>query len=96
MAAKLVLVIARGQTVNNVTIAINNQNQTPFLPDATLGGLPGKDLGNLFAAGLVAQHTLAIIGAGDLGLANPVPGDQSAIDDNKLLDVLLYVEYKIR
>lgn len=89
------------QTVNNFQIEINGSNQSGFTRDSNLGNLWAKDLGNLFSTGLLGangqskEHTLVIKNAGDLAPATPQPGDSSAIDSDKLLDVLLYVEYKL-
>jgi hypothetical protein len=43
----------------------------------------------------VRTHSLRVDAAGVLAPTNPAPGDQSALDDTKLLDVVLYVEYRL-
>ncbi|MCJ8280894.1 MAG: hypothetical protein MJK14_13670, partial [Rivularia sp. ALOHA_DT_140] len=99
--AVLVLKTPTNQAINNVQVEINGSNQSSFARDSTLGNLWAKDLGNLFSTGLLEsngqpkEHTLIIKNAGDLAPTTPQPDDLSAIDADKLLDVLLYIEYKL-
>jgi hypothetical protein len=93
--AKLVLVTPVGQTVAGVNININTISQTGFAKDPDLGNLFAKDLGNLFNSGILKDHTISIIAGGDLSPTAPPVGQPSAIDTEKLEDIVLYVEYKI-
>jgi len=73
-----------------------------FTPDATLGNLwaahngrfvtqpPDHPLGKLLGG-----HSLTVKQAGNLAPQAPQAGDPSALDAEKLLDVVLYVEYHI-
>ena len=99
--AVLVLKTPTNQAINNVQVEINGSNQSSFARDSTLDNLWKKDLGSLFSTGLLEangqpkEHTLVIKNAGDLAPKTPQPDDLSAIDADKLLDVLLYIEYKL-
>jgi hypothetical protein len=72
-----------------------------FTKDANLGNLwaqngrfvpapPNHPLGKL-----LGEHSLRVKRAGALAPQAPQPGDPSAIDADKLLDAILYVEYHI-
>jgi hypothetical protein len=91
--AKLVLITAPGQTVSNVSIRLNDVDQSGFDTDSQLGNLYTKDLGTLFNTGIIKNHTIEITNAGDLAAAAPVMGPATAIDTNKLYDVVVYLEY---
>jgi len=94
--ALLVLATPKGQALTNVQISINGQPQQGFPANNQLGGLRSKDLGAaLFAGGILDEHTLVVNNAGGLAPASPAPGDLSAIDEKKLRDVMLYLEYKV-
>ena len=93
--ARLVLVTPAGQSANNVDIVINDSSQQGFARDAALGNLYTKDLGNLFNAGIIKDHTITIANAGDLAPAAPGEGNVAAIDDEKLNDIILLIDYKI-
>jgi hypothetical protein len=101
--ARLVLRTSTGQTVaDNVEIMINNTSQKSFKNDQPQERnlwsheLSSEELKAVFAAGLFGEHTLVIKDAGNLAPAAPQPGDPAAIDSNKLLDLILYVEYQIK
>ncbi|HEU5322306.1 MAG TPA: hypothetical protein VFX28_15990, partial [Methylomirabilota bacterium] len=92
--AVLLLRTPPAQTVAGFRLAIDGQEQAGFARDPLLGNLWARDLGGLFAAGLLGARPFAVRGAGDLAPA-AVPGDPSALDAAKLLDVGLYVEYRL-
>lgn len=97
-SAKLILVVPNGQTVNNdVNIQVNGDQQTGFASDATLGGLMTKELGTLFSGGIIREHQLSIVNPGNLGVdtVDELPGDQSAIDERKLKDIVLQLDYSL-
>jgi hypothetical protein len=93
--AKLIARLGGGASLGAFTVGIDGATASGFVPDATLGNLPAKDLGPVFAAGIVGSHTLAITNAGGLAPMAPAPGDVSAVDATRLADLLLYVEYHI-
>lgn len=94
--AKLILVTPVSQTVAGVNISLNTASQTGFAKDPNLGNLFAKDLDiNLFNAGILKDHTISIIVGGDLAPTAPLVGQVSAIDTEKLEDIVLYIEYKI-
>lgn len=92
--ARLILVTSESQTVAGADIRIDGASQTGFPRDPALGNLFSKDLGTLFNGGIVKDHTISIVAGGDLAPA-PAAGPASAIDTEKLEDIILYVEYKI-
>jgi hypothetical protein len=83
------------QAVGAFDISIDGTRFAGFAPDASFGGLPAVDLGALFANGLYRERELKVHAAGDLGPDAPLPGDPSALDEHKLVDVLLYVESEL-
>ena len=93
--AKMILVTPDEQTVNNVKIGINGIEQTGFTKDAALGNLFAKDMGTLFNAGIIKDHTLKVIASGDLTPVAPAAGPIAAFATEKLLDIVFYVEYKL-
>ncbi|MCP3901914.1 MAG: hypothetical protein GY707_19580, partial [Desulfobacteraceae bacterium] len=95
VTAKLILVTSEEQFVNNFNIVINGTSQTLFTKDPALGDLFSTDLGNLFNAGILSDHTIAISNGGDLAPIAPAAGNVEAIDSNKLEDIILYVAYKL-
>ena len=84
-----------GQAVGALDISIDGTQFAGFAPDASLGNLPAVDLGALFANGLYRERELKVHAVGDLAPDAPVPGDPSALDEDKLLDVILYLEYQL-
>ena len=95
-SAKLALRTPGTQSVSDFEISINSSDQTDFTSDTQLGGLPSKsDLQTLFTAGMQTELKFIITQAGDLAPASPTPGDESAISSDKLLDLLIYMEYTI-
>jgi hypothetical protein len=99
--AKLVLKKAPDQTVGSFEIlidgsAIGGANQIKFEKDGKLGNLwAAQDLGAIFASGVVGEHVVTVKNPGDLAPGSQVPGELSALDAEKLIDVILLVEYKI-
>jgi hypothetical protein len=89
----LLLRTGGGAKAVGAQISIDGTAVTGFASDPTLAELPARPLPGAFSANLRAQHTITIDTAGDLSPAAPIPGDPSAVDATKLLDVLLYVEY---
>jgi hypothetical protein len=92
-AAKLIVVVAEGQTINQLEISINGSAQSGFAIDPSLGNLYSKDLGNLFGAGIMNQHTFSITNGGDIAGVAPAVGPTPAINNQKLKDILIYFEY---
>jgi hypothetical protein len=93
--AALILVTEPEESVNDVEVSINGVSQTGFTRNPAFGNLFSKDLGNLFNAGIIKEHTLAILDAGDLEDENPAGGMVRAFDDSKIGDIVLYLEYSI-
>jgi hypothetical protein len=94
--ASLLLRTAPSQTVDNFTITIDGTGVTGFTMDPTLGNLWSSDVSSVFAAGLFGDHAITVTNAGQLAPAASQTGVvQAAVDDTKLLDVMLYVQYQL-
>jgi len=98
--ADLILITPKSQTTAGFSISINTVPQTGFTksPGSVYGDLFSKSLGlsAVFgSAGILRDHTMAIVTAGDVAPTEPSPGSVAAIDTDKLEDIILYLEYKI-
>jgi hypothetical protein len=91
--AELLLRTPPSQSLQNLNIKVDATNCTSFPADPVLGNLPSCAV--TLAPGLIGDHTISIANAGQLAPQPPAPGDPSAIDETKLLDLMLYVEYKL-
>ena len=94
-AAKLILVTPKEQSVGAFNIAIKDVNQTGFSQDASLGNLFVKDLGSVFNSGIIGDHTFKIVSSGDLGVPPSGVGPTPALDKEKLIDMVLHIEYTV-
>ncbi|MFL6139751.1 MAG: neuraminidase-like domain-containing protein [Frankiaceae bacterium] len=94
VTAKLVLSPAPGQSLAGVTITVDGTPITGFAADETLGGLPSADLAAALVPNFLREHALAVTAAGGLAPTDPVAGDVSAIDADKLEDVFIHVSYR--
>ncbi|MEX1361529.1 MAG: hypothetical protein AB1Z98_00260, partial [Nannocystaceae bacterium] len=65
-------------------------------PQSDLGDLLGATLPPDFTSNLRGEHRIMVVDAGELAPASPLPNDPSALDDTALLDIFLYVEYKLK
>jgi hypothetical protein len=92
---ELLLKTPAGQTVKNLSLTIDGTSLPVYVPDATTGGLWSCDLSAAFSGGLIGDHQITVVNAGDLAPTSPQLGDVSAIDEAKLLDVLIYVEFNL-
>lgn len=92
---KAVLVIkhAPGQSIAGFQLALDNTVVSSFVPDPALGNLRSANVAASFAGGMIGVRTLTLKAAGDLA-PTPVPGDVSALDAGKLLDIVLYLEFQ--
>ena len=88
--AKLALKTVAGVALSSVDLAVDKETVAEFT-DA-LGGLPATAL-TAFKKAVRGKHTLVVNTAGTLAPTAPQMGDLSAIDGQKVVDVLLYVEY---
>ncbi len=94
-SAKLVLRTNIEGNLGAVVFDVNGQATGAFTADPTVGGLPSVNVTAAFAGGLLAEHTIQLTNAGNLAPENPVPGDPSALDQSKLLDVALVLELTV-
>ena len=93
--ARLVLRTAPGIGVSGVRLAVDGNERSSFVADPQLGGFPVVDVTDLLAAGAHGNHTIAVLQAGPLALDAPQPGDPSALDEEKLADIMLQVRYTV-
>lgn len=77
------------------SLSIDGTDVTNFAADPTLGNLPSQTLPGAFSANLRASHTISVTAAGSLAPASHPPGDVSAIDASALVDILLFLEYRL-
>jgi hypothetical protein len=89
----LLLRTAQGIATNGVEIQVDGAALSGFAAD--LGGMPGKALPGAFINNLRSQHTLTIAAAGALAPTTPQAGDPSVVDADRLLDIIVYLEYRL-
>lgn len=94
-AARLLLRTRTGQSVGTASFTVNGATVSGFVPDTDLGNLPAADVTTAFADGLTGDHTLTLTNAGDLSPDNPQAGDPTALDPEKLTDILLHLELRL-
>jgi hypothetical protein len=90
----VLLRVAPGGSAGAFQLSVDGTAVTGFATDPTLGNLLAAPLPAAFTGSLVGPHSIVIDNAGNLGPTSPQPGDPSAIDPDKLADVLFYVEYR--
>jgi Tc toxin complex TcA C-terminal TcB-binding domain/Neuraminidase-like domain len=93
--AQLVLRTSASQTAGSFALAVDGTSITGFSADPALGGLWSSDATAVFSAGLLGDHTITVTNAASLAPDPTQAGVSAAIDDTKLLDVMLYVEYTL-
>jgi hypothetical protein len=94
--AKLALKTAAGVAFGGVQLTVDGQATGAFgeSEDKTVvGGLPAVGFQGDFA--ILGKHTLVVNTAAGLAPNAPQVGDVSAIDRQKLIDVMFYVEYNV-
>lgn len=91
----LVLRTADGGVPAGFAMTVDGAAVNAFATEPALGDLPARDLPGAFTANPRAQHTLTITAAGGLAPTSPPPGDVSVVDEDKLLDILLFIEYRL-
>lgn len=82
-----------GTLPNGLQLAVDGTTLSGFAPD--IAGLSGVALPPAFGASLRGSHVVSVVAPGDLAPSTPTAGDASALDADKLLDLLVYVEYSI-
>lgn len=96
VSAKVALRLASGQTAGAVSFSLNGVTLNGFASDPALGGLPSVVASTAFAGGVLGELQLTVQNAGNLAVTPPRPADPAVFDDTKLLDILLYVEYRLK
>ncbi len=86
---------AAGISTAGVELTIDGAPVSSFAADPTLGNLPAKPLPPAFTTNLRGLHSFVLTNAGPLAPTAPTPGDPSALTAEKLLDIALYIEYRL-
>jgi hypothetical protein len=93
--AVVALELADGQTATGFAMTVNGKAVTGFDTDPGLGDLATANLGDLLAGGPMGTYTFVVTNPGELAPTEPPPNDLSALDEAKLRNVLLYLEYTV-
>ena len=94
-ASALLLRTAAGIAPGAFQISVDGAAVNGFVADPNYGDLPSRPLPAAFTGNLRGKHTLRVDAAGGFAPAAPPPGDVSAIDADRLVDMLVYVEYAV-
>ena len=94
-SAKLALRNRTAGGLGALAFEVNGQATGPFAADPSVGDLPAVEVTAAFAADLLAEHRITVTNAGGLAPDSPVPGDPSALDQSRLLDVFLILELTV-
>lgn len=98
-AANLAIRTKPGQPLGDLQFSINGAGlptaASPFARLDKLGGLRSIAVTGAFGLDPIREHVFTIKKGGDLSPTAPLPPEPPAIDAAKLLDVLLYLEYKV-
>lgn len=96
-SALLVARVAPGASLAGFAVTIDGAPLAgPFAPRAELGNLAGAPLPPAFTSNVRPRtHSLVVTNPGAVAPTTPAPGDSSAIDAEKLHDLLLYVDYTL-
>jgi hypothetical protein len=87
------LIQGRDLSVGSVTLLLRT---AAGITPSGFGHLPSTALPPAFAGALYGDHTVTVIAAGGLAPTNPPPGDVSAIDPEKLIDLLMVIDYRLQ
>ncbi len=88
---KLLAKTKQGVSVGAFSLSLDGAQVTGFAPNAAFGGLATQEAPVALRSNLLGTHSLRVNAAG--GLAPTSAG--SALDDGKLLDLLLYLEFTV-
>jgi hypothetical protein len=94
-SAVVSLVPAAGASTGSVSLLLDAEALSDFTSDVGPAGLPSADAAGALVPGFLGDHTLTVVNGGDLAPETPAPGDVSALDPEKLHDILLVVAYKL-
>jgi hypothetical protein len=85
---------AAGTPPTGLELTVDGTAVAGFAPSAAFGGLAAATLPPAFGAALRGSHSLAIAASGELAFP-PVPGDPTVVDPDRLLDVLIHIDYHL-
>ena len=94
-SATLLVRAVHADPAGTLKVKLNGTSVTGFASDVSFGGLPAKSVSVAFPAGILGEHTIEIEDGGGLDLDPAEPGDDSALDDHKIADIMLYVEVRV-
>jgi hypothetical protein len=90
--AVLALRLRQDQPLKGFSLTLDGTPFAAFTAQEKLGGLAGVAVGSALGGKVLGTYEVRVTSAGDLG---PPPGSESALDEEKLLDVLLFVEFTV-
>lgn len=90
----MILLRTNGTPPDGFSLTVDTENYALIGATGRPGNLPGMDLNDEFRKNLQQKHTLAVNAVGNLA-PDGESGDTSTLDPDKLLDILLYVEYTL-
>jgi hypothetical protein len=93
--AILGLELAEGADHTGLALAIDGGAALTLESQTNLAGMPGVDVTNALERNFRAVHSIAVVDPGNLRPASPLPGDPSPLDDARLKDVVIYVEFRV-
>lgn len=94
-SAKVLLRTPAGQSASGFTLRLDTTNLSGFTRDPALGNLYTADASAVFASGALGERTVAVTAPGALAPDTPQPGDPSALDQDKLLDIALFLQVQL-
>ena len=91
--ARLVVELAPGALPGTLSLGVDGTSLT-LAAQTELGGMLGDSLPGAFRSNFKGTHTLTVLDGGDLRPAS-LPGDPSALDESKVLDILLSITFRL-
>jgi hypothetical protein len=92
--AILVVELADGADPTDLSLAVDGAALI-LAEQPDLAGMLGATLPPTFSNNFRAQHSITVLDGGNLRPASPLPGDPSPLDDSRVKDVVIYVEFKV-
>jgi hypothetical protein len=93
--AILALRTAADAEVDGVQFVVDGETVQGFAPAEELGGVPAKGLTGAFTRTVKGTHSVSIKVSGALGSTPAQGGAATTLDRDKLVDLLIYVEYTV-
>lgn len=78
-----------------VLLTVDGGPALVLAPQPELAGMLGAALPPAFRNNLRAEHSITVVAGGKLQPTSPMSGDPSPLDDERVKDIVLYVEFKV-